>query len=105
MKISKSLVVSILLLCTIISFGANKTFTGTGNFSDPTKWSGGTLPTAGANLRIDGNCTIDNAAPNLAYGSLTVGRTVLGTLSWAAASTKTLNRTSCYLRKINCCYI
>ena len=89
-KFSKSFVGAILLLCSIISFGGNKTFTGTGNFSNAARW-GGVLPIAGDNINIDGNCTIDAAAANLAYNNLTVGRTLVGTLNWAAASTKTLN--------------
>ncbi len=87
----KSFIVLILLSTSIISLGANKTFTGPGNFSNAALW-GGTLPVAGDNLRINGTCIVDAAASNLVYGMLQVGRTAVGTLSWtAASSTKTLN--------------
>ena len=64
------------------AFAANKTFTGPGNFSDGTKWTSGTLPGAGDALRINGTCTFDNAASNLAYGSLDIGFGSAGTLNW-----------------------
>lgn len=72
---------------------AIKTFTGTGNFSDATKWTGGTLPLAGDNLIIDGTCTVDNNAgtDNLAYGTLTIGTASGRTLNWAAGGTNRLN--------------
>ena len=73
-------------------FSATRTFTGPGNFSDATKWAG-TLPTAGDNLIINGICTFDNAANNLAYGSLTNGSAVAGTINWPALGTNTLNVT------------
>jgi subtilisin family serine protease len=73
---------------------AIKTFTGPGDFSDSTKWSGGTLPAAGDTLRIDGSCTFDNAASNLVYGSLTIGSITAGTLNWPAGGTNTLNVTA-----------
>lgn len=75
---------------------ANKTFTGGagGNFSDATKWNLGTLPVAGDNLRINGTCTFDNAANNLVYGTIDVGRAIPGTLNWPVGGTNTLNVTA-----------
>ena len=70
---------------------ANKTFAGPGNFSNAALWSGGTLPAVGDNLRINGTCTFDNAAANLAYGTLQVGRAANGTLNWPVGATNTLN--------------
>ena len=74
---------------------ANKTFTGPGNFSDATRWSGGTLPVAGDNLRINGTCTFDNAASSLAYGTLEISRGTAGSsVVWPVNGTNTLNVTS-----------
>ncbi len=86
----------LLLLGSLLLLGpavpaANKTFTGPGNFSDPTKWNSGTLPAAGDNLQINGTCTFDNAAASLVYGNLVVGFTSAGTLNWPVAGTNTLN--------------
>lgn len=88
------LVLSFILISSSNSFAANKTFTGTGSFSDATKWSGGALPLTGDNLIINGICTFDALANNLSYGSLVVGGTVSGTLNWPAAGTNTLNVTA-----------
>ena len=74
------------------TWAANKTFTGPGNFSDAAKW-GGTLPGANDTLRINGICTNDNAAANLAYGTIEVGRGVAGTLVWPVGGTNTLRVT------------
>lgn len=70
-----------------------KIFTGTGNFSDPARWSEGTLPTAGQNLVIDGQCTIDNSVStdNIAYGSLTIGTSASRSLNWIPGGTNRLN--------------
>jgi len=70
-----------------------KTFTGTGNFSDASKWTGGTLPTAGQNLVIDGTCIVDNngGTDNVAFGTLTIGTATGRTLSWASGGTNRLN--------------
>lgn len=80
------------------ALAANKTFTGPGNFSTNTLWNGNQLPAAGDNLTIRGNCTFDNAASNLAYGTLTLGTGggggVTGNLSWPAGGTNTLNVTA-----------
>ncbi|MEJ7627140.1 MAG: DUF2341 domain-containing protein [Ferruginibacter sp.] len=72
---------------------ATKTFTGTGNFSDAARWTGGTLPTVSENLVIDGACTVDNNAgtDNIAYGSLTIGTATGRTLNWVASGTNRLN--------------
>lgn len=93
-KIYKSLAFALLILSSAYSYSANKTFTGPGNFSDPTKWNLGVLPVAGDNLAINGICTFDNAALNLAYGTLNVGSAVAGTLNWSAGSTNTINVTA-----------
>lgn len=91
------------LLITLVAFiavvpavySANKVFTGPGNFSDPTRWNGNSLPTANDNLRIRGVCTFDNSASNLQYGTLTVGQGIqAGTLQWPAGGTNTLRVTS-----------
>ncbi|MBA2498880.1 MAG: hypothetical protein H0V30_04060 [Chitinophagaceae bacterium] len=70
-----------------------KTFTGTGNFSDPARWTGGTLPTTGENLVIDGTCTVDNSVTtdNIAYGTLQIGTATGRTLSWIAGGANRLN--------------
>jgi hypothetical protein len=70
-----------------------KIFTGTGNFSEAARWTGGTLPVAGENIVIDGTCTIDNFAgtDNVAYGSLIIGTGTGRTLNWAAGGTNRLN--------------
>jgi hypothetical protein len=52
------------------------------------------IPVAGDNLRINGSCTFDNAASNLAYGSLQIGSSIAGTLDWPAGGTNTLNVTA-----------
>src|SRR3712207_1650897 len=85
----------IILLFPASLFAANKTFTGPGSFSDATKWNGGSLPTAGDNLRIRGTCTFDNSASNLQYGSLSLGQgNTTGTLQWPAGGTNTLRVTT-----------
>lgn len=75
---------------------ANKTFTGPGNFSTAALWSGGTVPAAGDNLRINGTCTFDNAvANNEVYGTLEVSRgTANSVVQWPAGGTNTLNVTT-----------
>lgn len=82
---------------TFYSVGAQtKTFTGTGNFSSPSNWTGGTLPVAGDNLVIDGTCTVDNNAStdNVAYGTLTIGSGTARTLNWVTNGTNRLNVTN-----------
>lgn len=81
-------------------FSANKTFSGSGNFSDAVRW-GGSLPLAGDNLIINGNCTFDNAANNLAYGTLSIGGGSAGILSWPALGTNTLSITDFLTAKNN----
>ena len=76
------------------ALAAVKTFTGPGNFSTAALWNGGTLPAAGDSLRINGTCTFDNGAANLAYGTLNVGFGAVGTLNWPAGGTNTLNVTT-----------
>ena len=88
----KYIIAFIAFLYYTISYSANKTFTGPGLFSNAAKW-GGSLPVAGDNLFINGVCTFDNAANNLAYGSLTIGNTVSGSLIWLAPGTNTINVT------------
>jgi len=82
-----------LFLCSS-SFAANKTFTGPGNFSDPSKWDLGILPSLGDNLQINGACTYDNAALNLAYGTLKIGNTLAGSIIYPVGSTNTLSVTN-----------
>lgn len=83
------------LIAPSTALAANKTFTGTGNFSTATLWNGNSLPAAGDNLSIRGTCTFDNAANNLAYGTLSLGGGVTpGNLSWPAGGTNTLNVTA-----------
>ncbi len=94
MGVRKIITVLFLFLFPPFFFSATKTFTGPGNFSDATKWNGGTLPVAGDDLRINGVCTFDNAANNLVYLSLNVGFAAAGTLNWSAAGTNTLNVTA-----------
>ncbi|MFL5763290.1 MAG: T9SS type A sorting domain-containing protein [Bacteroidia bacterium] len=95
MRICKLFFTKILspLLCIFVinGYSATKTFTGPGNFSDNTKWSGSTLPVAGDLLQINGSCTFDNAANNLAYGNLNIGFSVAGTLTYPVGATNTLN--------------
>ncbi|MDP9362259.1 MAG: Ig-like domain repeat protein, partial [Acidobacteriota bacterium] len=77
-------------------FATTKTFTGPGNFSDPSRW-GGTSPAAGEDLVIsDGNtCTIDASTPATAFGSLTLGSTFgSATVVWASSGTSTLSVTT-----------
>ena len=88
----KWLLISLSCFSFSLIFGANKTFTGPGNFSDATKWAG-TLPVAGDNLFINGTCTFDNAANNLAYGALSNGNASAGTINWPALGTNTLSVT------------
>jgi len=78
---------------TITVVASTKIFTGTGNFSDPLRWTGGTLPTAGENLVIDGACTVDNSVTtdNIAYGTLIIGTATGRTLNWIASGTNRLN--------------
>jgi hypothetical protein len=73
-----------------------KIFTGTGNFSDATHWTFGTVPVAGEDLVIDGACTVDNngGTDNVAYGTLTIGTGTGRTLNWAASGTNRLNVTN-----------
>src|SRR5256885_13817149 len=75
------------------AFAVNKSFTGPGNFSDAINWNGGTLPITGDNLDIDGTCTIDNNAltDNVAYGTLTIGNSIPGTLNWDVGGTNRLS--------------
>jgi hypothetical protein len=84
----------------ITDFGAfqlgnlgTKTFTGTGSFSDASRWTGGTLPIVGDNLVIDGACTIDDNAgtDNIAFGAVTIGTATGRSLSWMAGGTNRLN--------------
>ncbi len=73
------------------AFGATKLFTGPGNFSDATKWNSGSLPGIGDILHINGACTFDNAASNLAYGNLVIGNTAIGSIVWPVGGTNTLS--------------
>jgi fibronectin-binding autotransporter adhesin len=70
---------------------AIKIFTGPGNFSDSTKWSDNQIPLATDRLLINGFCSFDNAAANLAYGALVLGQDASATLSWPSGGTNTLN--------------
>ena len=81
--------VALLVFLPGFSRAASKTFTGPGNFSDATKWNGGTLPVAADDLTISGICTVDNSATtdNVAYCALIIG----GTLQWAFGGTNRLN--------------
>jgi hypothetical protein len=72
------------------AIAATKVFSGPGNFSDPTKWSGGAVPAASDTLQINGVCTVDSATANLSYGTLAVGTTSVGTLQWPVGGTNTL---------------
>jgi hypothetical protein len=98
---SHSKLLFILLLFSIFCsevYGANKTFTGGVGFTfgDASKWNGGTLPGAGDNITINGICIIDNnvATDDIAYGTLIIGGSSAGTLSWAASGTNTLSVTN-----------
>jgi hypothetical protein len=54
-----------LLFCGLNSILAQNTFTGTGNWNTPARWSAGTVPVAADNVIIDGVCTINvNATCN-----------------------------------------
>jgi hypothetical protein len=86
--------------CSIFTTTANvtvnigtKIFTGVGNFSDPARWTDGTVPAGGENLIIDGTCTVDNNAgtDNVAYGTLTLGTATARTINWAVGGTNRLN--------------
>jgi hypothetical protein len=93
LTIRKLLLTCLFLLSVFTNiFGAAKTFTGTGNFSDPNLWNGTTLPVAGDNLTINGTCTVDNSVTtdNVAYGTLVIGGTVAGVLNWIANGTNHL---------------
>jgi hypothetical protein len=92
-----------ILICCLSCFlsitnlhAASKTFTGPGNFSDATKWSGGTLPIAGDDLTINGSCTVNNSGTtdNVTYGALIVGGSSAGTVSWAVSGTNRLRVTN-----------
>src|ERR1700704_7192008 len=75
--------------------GAPKIFAGGAGFTfgDATNWTGGTLPVAGDDLTINGICIVDNnvLTDNIAYGTIAIGGSSAGTLSWAAAGTNRLN--------------
>jgi hypothetical protein len=93
--VSIALVVAILVtlaltMTAVPVSAATKTFTGPGNFSDASKW-GGSVPVAGDTLRINGTCTFDDAAANLAYGPLAVGYSSTGSIVWPGGGTNTLN--------------
>ncbi|MBC7696568.1 MAG: PKD domain-containing protein [Burkholderiales bacterium] len=79
--------------CSFLGFSAIKTFNGPGIFSNASNWSGGSLPVAGDDLFINGACTFDNAANNLAYGALSNGNTSAGTINWPVSGTNTLSVT------------
>jgi hypothetical protein len=69
-----------------------KVFTGPGSFSDTSKWSGNSLPNAGANFRILNACTFDNAAPVRTYGDMLLGTgATTGALSWQVGNTVVLD--------------
>ncbi len=89
-----------LLLVTVLAalsfsevFGAAKTFTGPGNFSDASKWNSGALPVAGADLRITGICYIDSSSliDNVAFGTIDLGRSGAGSFVWPSGSNTRLN--------------
>lgn len=75
------------------AFAANKTFSGAGSFSNALLWDLNTLPVAGDNITINGNCTVDNnaATDNVAYGNLVIGLTTAGTVTWPVGGTNTLS--------------
>ncbi len=76
------------------SAAAAKDFLGPGNFSDATKWTGGTLPKANDNLTIEGGvCVFDNAAPDLEYGSIQIGFKTAASVVWPVGGTNTLHVT------------
>ena len=71
--------------------GTAITFTGPGNFSDTTKWSGGALPQVGQDFSIVGSCTFDSGAPARAYGNLTMGDgATVSPLSWQSGNSVVL---------------
>ena len=90
-----SLLFTFFIFCITDVSGAAKTFTGGAGFifGDATKWTGGTLPVAGDDLTINGICIVDDniLTDNIAYGTLVIGGSSAGTLSWAASGTNRLN--------------
>ncbi len=90
--LTKSVLIMLLgFLFSSAAIAATKTFTGSGNFSNAKRWNGKSLPAAGDDLIINGDCVFDNAANNLAYGDLDVGKNPSVTLSWPVGGTNTLN--------------
>lgn len=97
----KSILLAAVFVASAIFFNAgtvqaaNRAFNDTrigcdGNFSTAACWD--TVPIAGDVLRIDGTCTFDNAASNLAYGNLEVSRNRAGSIiQWPVGGTNTLN--------------
>ena len=98
MKISNPKFLIVLFFTTIFyslsSYGATRTFSGTGNFSSSIRW-GGTRPVAGDNIVINGTCTFDNSATSSNYGTLTMNNN--SSLSWPAGGTNTLKVTNVLL--------
>lgn len=67
-------------------YWVNRIFTGPGNFSDATKWSGGFVPLNNESIAIVGTCTFDSAQP-YRYSKTYLGNTAAtGTLVFTAAN-------------------
>ena len=76
----------------IFTSTAPHVFTGPGDFSDTSKWSGNALPPAGEDFQIVGLCTFDDASPVRAYGDMTLGDgTTSGTVVWEPGNTVVLD--------------
>ncbi|HKR65406.1 MAG TPA: hypothetical protein VJZ00_16860, partial [Thermoanaerobaculia bacterium] len=67
-------------------------FTGPGNFSDTSKWSGSALPIASQDFIILNSCTFDNGAPTRAYGDMQIGNgSTAGNLTWQSGNSVVLD--------------
>ena len=72
---------------TITQYWVNRIFTGPGNFSDATKWSGGFVPLNNESIAIVGACTFDAGANPYRYVQTYLGNTTTpGSLVFAAGN-------------------
>ena len=73
---------------TITQYWVNRIFTGPGNFSDATKWSGGFVPLNNESIAIVGTCMFDAGANPYRYLQTYLGNTTTpGSLVFAAGNT------------------
>ena len=77
----------------ILNFLVPYTFTGTGNWSEASHWTGGALPNEGSAVIIDGTCTLDSDV-TMASVTVNVGKSLTIPNGKSLTATNVLNTTA-----------